>query len=413
MNKTLLFNAAQVVTCQGKTALRGNQMQELSVINNGCVLIADQLIEAVFPSDKLEEYDTSNAMVINCSGKVITPGFIDCHTHFVFGGYRADEFNDRLNGLSYMEIMRRGGGIANTVKATTDADFEGLMRSGEARLRSYLRQGVTTIEGKSGYGLDKNTELKQLAVMDELNKIQPVEIVQTYLGAHAIPKGTDADSYVVYMINEVLPTIAKDTNAEFCDVFCEKEVFNYAQSEKLLLAAKSLGLTSKLHAEEMSDVNASRLGAKLNAASVDHLLLINDESIKILADSDTVAVVLPSTAFSLREKYAPARKMIDNGCAVAIASDLNPGSCFTQSIPLLFALSTLEMRLSVEECFTALTLNAAAALKRADKYGTIERGKFADIVIHDVASYKFFSYNIAMNNVKTVLKKGKVVFFDD
>lgn len=410
MKKLLLSNAAEVVTFTGETAKKGNEMSKPLVIKNGCVLINGEIIEAVFPMSEISRFDMSNAEIIDCKGKTVTSGFIDCHTHFIFGGYREEEFNDRLNGMSYMEIMHRGGGIVNTVSKTRAAPIDELFSEGKKRLKQYLKYGVTTIEGKSGYGLDIDTELKQLSVMDRLNNAQPVEIIQTYMGAHATPKEFDsADRYIDFIIEKVLLTVKEKTKAEFCDVFCEKKVFDVSQSVRLLTAAKKLGFGLKMHAEEIVPLGGSGIACEMGATSVEHLLHIDETNIDKLSKSGTIGVLLPATAFSLKEPYAPARKMIDSGCAVAVASDLNPGSCYTQSIPLIIALSCMYMNMTIEETLCALTLNAACAINRGGSIGSLEKGKQADVVIHGVPSIKFLSYNFCVNHAQTVIKKGQIV----
>lgn len=404
-------NAAEIVTFSGAVPKKGAEMSAPAVIKNGCVLTVGDKIEAVFPAGELDRYDTTGAQVIDCAGKLVTSGFIDCHTHFVFGGYREEEFNDRLNGMSYMEIMKRGGGIADTVEKTRKASFDELTREGEKRLARYLEQGVTTVEGKSGYGLDLDTELKQLAVMDKLNETQPVEIIETFMGAHDKPKEFDSpDGYIDFIIKKVLPEIKEKTNAEFCDVFCEQGVFDVAQSARLLKAAKKLGFKLKMHAEEIVPLGGSGVACELGATSVEHLLHITGENIEKLVKSGTIGVLLPATAFSLRERYAPARKIIDGGGAVAVGTDLNPGSCHTQSIPLVIALSCMYMGMKIEETLCALTLNAACAVNRGELIGTLEKGKQADITVHAVPSLKFLSYNFCMNPAETVIKKGEIAF---
>jgi imidazolonepropionase len=274
-----------------------------------------------------------------------------------------------------------------------------------------LRYGVTTVEGKSGYGLDLDTELKQLRTMKELNETQPIDIVSTFMGAHSVPheyKGR-ADDYIDYLIDVVLPSVESDKLAEFCDVFCEANVFSIDQSRKLLLAAKSLGFKLKIHADEIVALGGAGLSAEVGAVSADHLLMAKDEDLLAMKAAGIVATLLPATAFSLREPFARARFMIDNGLAVALATDFNPGSCFTESIPLIIALSTLQMKMSIEEVLIALTINGAAALGRADRIGSLDVGKAADIVIHDCPSYRFLAYHIAFNNVETVIKAGKIV----
>ncbi len=413
MERTLLLHASQLVTASGFAAKKGKAMNDLTVIEDGAVLLEGETIAAVGTTKELlSRYGKEDLSLLDCSGKTVLPGFVDSHTHFVFGGYRADEFSWRLTGVPYMEIMERGGGIAATTIPTRAASQEELETLGEKRLASMLSQGVTTVEGKSGYGLDLETELKQLRVMRALSEKQPLTIVPTYMGAHAVPvefQG-DADAYITYMTETVLPQVASANLAEFCDVFCEKGVFGIGQSERLLLSAREQGLKLKLHADEIVPLGGAELAARLSAVSADHLLQVSDAGIKALAEKSVIATLLPATAFSLKEPYAPARKLIDSGCAVALATDLNPGSCFTGSIPLLIALATIYMGMSIEETVTALTLNGAAALDRADRIGSIDIGKQADLVILEYPSYTFLHYHFAMNLVEKVIKKGKIVF---
>ncbi|GAB6143808.1 imidazolonepropionase [Desulfocicer niacini] len=408
----IVKNASQVVTCSGFKAKQGQEMSDLAIVENGAVIIEAGKIKAVGNSSELlNGFDTRGFDVIDAAGKAVLPGFVDSHTHFVFGGYRPDEFAWRLRGDSYMDIMNRGGGIANSVKATRNASREELMGVGEKRLDSMLSFGVTTVEGKSGYGLDLETEVKQLQVMKALGKTHPMDIVSTFLGAHATPsefKGR-ADDFID-LVMEMLPEIAQQQLAEFCDIFCEKNVFSVEQSRRLLSRAKDLGFQLKIHADEIVQFGGAELAAELGAVSADHLLQASDQGIENMARAGVVATLLPGTAFSLKEDYARGRYMIDHGCAVALATDLNPGSCFSESIPLITALATLYMNLTPEEAITALTINGAAAVNRADRIGSIDPGKQGDLVILEFPSYRFIPYHVGVNTVETVIKRGERVF---
>ncbi|MGE5626509.1 MAG: imidazolonepropionase [Solirubrobacterales bacterium] len=411
MKGTLIINAQELVTCSGFKAKHGMEMNELSIINDGGVVIENGIIKAVGKTmDILERYKKDEYEVIDAKGKAVLPGFVDSHTHFVFGGYRAEEFSWRLRGDKYMDIMNRGGGIANSVKATREASKEELKAAGLKRLDSMLSFGVTTVEGKSGYGLDLNTEIKQLEVMEEINKLHPIDIVSTYLGAHATPQefAGNTDGYVDFIIENVLPKV-KDL-AEFCDVFCEKNVFSIEQSRKLLSKAKELGFGLKLHADEIVQLGGAELASELKAVSADHLLQASENGIKKMADNNVVSTLLPCTAFSLREEYAKGREMVDRGCAVALATDFNPGSCFTESIPLVFALACIQMKLTIEEAVTALTINGAAAINRAEEIGSIDIGKNGDIIVLEFPSYKFIPYHVGVSTVEKVIKNGKLVY---
>ena len=415
---TIIKNASQLVTCSGFKAKQGKEMSDLHIIDDGAVVVEEGIIKVVGKTEDvlngIDDADLNIAEfdIIDAAGKAVLPGFVDSHTHFVFSGYRADEFSWRLRGDSYMEIMKRGGGILNTVKATRAANKEELIKTGLKRLDSMVSFGVTTVEGKSGYGLDHSTEIKQLEVMEELNRDHPVDIVGTFLGAHAVPedyKGRE-DAYIDYMINTVIPEVTDRNLAQFCDIFCEKNVFSVEQSRRLLLKAKENGLKIKIHADEIVQLGGAELAAEIGAVSADHLLQASDKGITDMAQAGVVATLLPGTAFSLKEPYAKGRYMIDKNCAVALATDLNPGSCFTESIPLIFALATLYMNISIEEAITALTINGAAAIDRADTTGSLDVGKIGDVIILEYPSYKFIPYHIGVSTVEKVIKMGKLIF---
>lgn len=409
----IVRNARELVTVSGFASKKGPAMTELGVIRDGAVVIEKGVITRVGPTeDVLVGLDLGRYSVIDASGKAVLPGFVDAHTHLVFGGYRAEEFSYRLQGMSYMEIMQRGGGIASSVEATRSASKDELVASGRKRLDRMLSFGVTTVEGKSGYGLDRDTEIKQLVALKVLDATHPVDVVRTFLGAHAVPKEFrgNAGGYVDYIIRDVLPEVGRLGLARFCDVFCEKGVFDLAQSRQLLEAARSFGLVPKLHADELTPLGGAELAAELGAVSADHLLYVSEEGIARMAACDVVAVLLPITAFSLREPYAPARSLIDRGCAVALATDFNPGSCFSESIALIFALACLYMGMTPEEAVTACTLNGAAALGRAASIGSLDPGKQGDLVMLEFSSYLFMPYHIGVNCVEKVVKRGEVVY---
>ncbi|MDD4589763.1 MAG: imidazolonepropionase [Parabacteroides sp.] len=408
-DRILIRDAAQIVTCSGFKAKKGAEMSELSVINDGAVAIDKGIIKAVGKTcDVLKIIDIDDYHEISAKGQALIPGFVDSHTHFLFGGYREEEFSWRLKGDSYMSIMKQGGGIINTTTDTRNMSYNDMYAKGYEQLNGMIKLGVTTVEGKSGYGLDLDTELMQLRVMNELSNDHPIDIVSTYLGAHAVPPEFSgrADDYIFFMIEKVMPQIRKERLATFCDVFCEKGVFTIEQSEHLLKAARNLRFKLKLHADEIVEFGGAELAVRVKATSADHLLHASDEGIKKLAKSGTVATLLPLTAFSLHDTYAPGRKMIDQGCAVALASDFNPGSCFSYSVPLMFALACIEMKFSPEEALTALTINGAAALGKASEIGSIDVGKKADILMLKYPSYKFIPYHIGMNCVDVVIKDG-------
>ena len=402
MTENLIIFNARVVTPLGFSARRGSEMEQLSIIDNATVEVTDGVITYVGPN-RGEERDGyyQHYWHYNARGKCLLPGFVDSHTHFVFGGERAEEFSWRLKGESYMSIMERGGGIVSTVKATRACNFIQLRSKAEGFLKQMSAMGVTTVE---------ETELLQLRVMRSLNNDEHkrVDVVSTFLGAHAVPAEYNGrtDEYVDYIIREVMPVVVHNNLAEFCDVFCEQGVFSIEQSRRLLLAAKEMGLALKLHADEIVPLGGAGLAAELSAVSADHLLHASDADIRAMANKEVVATLLPLTAFALKEPYARGREMIDAGCAVALATDLNPGSCFSGSIPLTFALACIYMKMSVEEAITALTLNGAAALNRADSIGSIEVGKKGDFVVLDTDNYHFLPYYVGMNCVNTTVKNG-------
>ena len=414
MNRPLLIkNAAELITMAGPAPKAGSTMSEIGIIEDGAVHCWDNRIEKVGTSvEVLRGLDTENCDVLDAAGKCVLPGFVDSHTHFLFGGNRAEEFSWRLRGDTYMSIMERGGGIINSVLATRTISAVELAAIGRKRLDSMLSFGVTTVEGKSGYGLDMLTELKQLEVMAALNSEQPVEIVRTFMGAHALPpeyKGRN-DEFIDYMINGVMPVIAVKKLADFCDVFCEKGVFSIEQSRKVLLAAKALGMVPKIHADEILTLGGAELAAEVGALSAEHLLHASDSGLEKMREAGVIAVLLPATAFCLREPYARARYMIENNLPIALATDFNPGSCFTESIPLVIALSALYMQMSPAEIVTALTINGAAAIGRADRIGSLEVGKQADIIVLEYPSHLFLPYHAGVNGVESVVKRGKIVW---
>lgn len=413
--QNMIIKHATVVTPRGNKALKGKEMGNVTVIEDGCVVAADGKIAYVGTTAGCPVADTSACNVIDAGGKVLLPGFVDSHTHLVFGGFRPDEFEWRMNGESYMSIMQRGGGIQSTVNATRDTDAATLEENAQWFINRMSRMGVTTVEAKSGYGLNVETEEKQLDVINRLagKPGQCLNVVPTFLGAHAVPKeykGRTAE-YVDLIIREMLPRF-KD-KARNCDIFCEKDVFEIEDSRRLLLAAREMGYDIKLHADEIVTLGGAELSAELGALSADHLLHVSDQGVADMARAGVVATLLPLTAFTLREPYAPARKFIDADGAVALATDLNPGSCLSGSIPLTIALARIYMNMSIEEIITALTLNGAAAVGMADTIGSIEEGKAADMVMLHFDNYRMLPYYVGMNCVATTIHNGRVVAEND
>ena len=413
MKRTILTNISEVVTPEGKAALHGRNMGKVKRIKDAAIVIEEGKILAVGANDAIrKQYASRDIILQDMTGSCILPGFVDSHTHFIFGGYRPEEFMMRLKGASYLEIHKAGGGIWNTVQATRKMSLEKMVQTGKERLADMLSMGVTTAEGKSGYGLDKECELRQLEALSILKKEQPVSLVSTFLGAHSIPEEYrgKSDAYIDFLIEEMLPAVKEKNLAEYVDIFCENSVFSCEQSRYYLQKAKEMGFGVKIHADEMEALGGSGVAAEVGAVSADHLLMIREKDCEKLAASDTVATLLPATAFCLHKPYAPARELIDNGCAVALASDYNPGSCFTNSIPLLFALAVIHMKMSLEEALCALTLNGAAAVGRADRIGSIESGKAADLVVLEKPQYEFLVYHTGKNMVREVYKDGNIVY---
>jgi imidazolonepropionase len=407
----LIKNIGQLVTVGGNQPKSGSEMKELNIIEDAYLIVDDKEITEFGPSKNLNDTKYYEE-VIDAEKKVVLPGFVDPHTHLVYGGDRSYEFKMRLRGVPYIDILKNGGGILSTVQATRKATYEQLYEASNKRLDRFLSYGVTTVEGKSGYGLDKKTELKQLEIMQRLNKREDIDLVSTFLGAHAVPKEYKDKSgeYIDYVIKEVMPEVADKHLAEFCDVFCDEGAFSYQESEKLLKSAAEMGFELKIHADEMVNTKAAQLAGKLKAVSAEHLLKVSEEGLNSLRENNVMAVLLPLTAFSLQEEYADAKKMIEMDIPVALATDLNPGSSYSQSIPLLLSLAVMYMDMKPEEAITALTINAAAALKREKEVGSIAEGKKADLIMIDAPNYNHLFYNFGVNLVEKVFKNGKLVF---
>ena len=386
-------------------------MVDLCIIQNGALILRGDRIAWIGNTSELPRLD-AEAEFIDATGKVILPGFIDSHTHLIFAGSRENEFEQRLQGRTYQEIAAQDGGINATVQRVRQCSKEELKALARPRLERMLRFGVTTIEVKSGYGLSLADEIKCLEAIAELNAEGPVELAPTFLGAHAVPPEyrSNREGYIRLLIDAMLPEIARNNLAEFCDVFCETGVFSIPESERILHKARDLGLRLKVHADELSPLGGAELAGRLKAVSADHLLCITDAGIEALAKSDTIATLLPGTAFFLGVDYAPARKLIERGLPVALASDCNPGTCPTENLPLVGTIACTQMKMLPAEVVTALTLNAAAAVGRSDRIGSLEVGKQADLVIYDVPDYRQIFYHFGVNHVERVLKRGRVVY---
>lgn len=409
----LIDSANELVTVAGigQKPRIGKQLQELGIIHGGSLAVKDGKIVAVGKAAEIRKR-TRAENIINASGKIVLPGFVDPHTHLVFAGSREDEFQMRVEGASYLDILKAGGGILKTVKETRKADVDRLLGSGLSALDVMLEHGTTTVEAKSGYGLTTKDELKILEVIQRLNQLHPVDVVPTFLGAHVVPPEykDNSEEYVRLVVEEMVPKVAQRRLAEFCDVFCEKGVFNVGQSRRVLVAGKSFGLKPKVHADEMSLTGGAELAAGVGAVSAEHLLFASDDGINALASAGVVAVLLPAAAFSLMGgRFADARKMIDAGVAVALGTDFNP-SCWVESQQLVVAFACHFMRMTPAEAISAVTVNAAHAVGLAGEVGSLEVGKKADVIILNVPNHKFLGYRFGVNLVDKVIKNGKIVF---
>jgi imidazolonepropionase len=412
---TILHHAAQLVGVMppGTYCQRGVSLASPGIVTDGALVIRDGIIEWLGPTDQLPNLPDDGPAVrwIDVSDRVVLPGFVDSHTHLLFAGLRVDEFEQRLQGMSYQEITARGGGILSTVRQVRQASKEKLKALARPRLERLLHLGVTTIEVKSGYGLTPADEIKCLEAIAELNAEGPWELVPTFLGAHAVPPEyrDDRAGYIRSLCEDMLPEVSRQGLADFCDVFCETGVFSVAESRQVLTRARDLGLRLKLHADELSPLGGAELAAEVGAVSADHLLCITEAGIDALARASTVATLLPGTAFFLGVDYAPARRLIERGVTVALATDCNPGTCMTENLPLIGAMACTQMGMLPGEVLTALTLNAAAALGRSDRIGSLTPGKQGDVIVCAVSDYRELFYHFGINHVECVIKRGRVV----
>ena len=398
----------------------GSSMSKVSRTKNAAVAIANGKI--VFAGDErevLSRCDTTSAKKIDAGGRLVTPGLVDPHTHLIFAGNRADEFALRCQGKTYKEIAEAGGGIVASMRATRNASVDELVSLGKSRLKRMLEAGTTTCEVKTGYGLSTDSELTMFEAIFRLNESQPVELVPTFMAAHAFPSDQNREKYIEDIIERMLPLVSErvsrsSANGEatvFNDVFCDEGYFTVDETKRILEAGIKLGLTPKVHSDEFANLGATTLAVSLKAQSADHLLNVSDKEIDLLAKSNTVAVLLPGTSFFLNlNDHARARQMIDSGVAVALGSDFNPGSCHIFSLPFIWGLACLKLKMTSEEALTALTANAAQAIGLGDKVGQIREGYQADLVIFDLGSLSEVPYNLASNPVALTIKRGKIVF---
>lgn len=408
--KLVLKNPASIATCSasGKLSKRGPEMNDAGIVAGVDIYIEDGIIKQIGKVGKPKDSE-----VVDVSGKTIIPGFIDAHTHAIFGGTREQEFSMRTKGMTYSQIAAAGGGILSTVSKTREMPKSKLRSQASRRIDKMLSWGTTTVEIKSGYGLDFKNEVKLLEAANELKEESISGIVVTFLGAHAIPPehADDRHAYIKILTDELIPYISKKNLATFCDVFCDEGFFTLDEARRILTAAREAGMMIKMHADELSSTGGIELAVELGAVSVDHLEHISSKEIKALAESDTVGVVLPAVAAYLRGRPAPAREMIDSGCAVAIASDLNPGTSMVDNMQTVMFLAIAMNVMTVEEALNACTINAAAALGLSDRLGSIEVGKQADLLIVDAPDCSYLPYHFTENKITKVVKNGTLLEF--
>ncbi|WP_335868948.1 imidazolonepropionase [Bacillus sp. 2205SS5-2] len=407
----LFTNIGQLILPKESTSpLKGEDMKTLTILHDAAIAIRNGIVCWIGSTNDIAMMEANE--IVDVKGRLVSPGLIDPHTHLVFGGSREEEMSLKQAGVPYLEILNRGGGIHSTVSATKATSEEELRRKGRFHLERSLSYGVTTLEAKSGYGLDRETELKQLRVIKQLQQESHSTIVATFLGAHAVPKEFKGkeDTFLDEMLS-LLDQIQDEELAQFVDIFCETGVFTPEQSKRFLQVAKNRGFSLKIHADEIDSLGGTELAVSLGAASADHLVAASDEGIRALAQSDTVAVLLPGTTFYLgKDAYARGREMIDAGAAVALATDFNPGSCVTENLQLIMSLAALKLKLSPEEIWNAVTINAACAIHQQHEAGVLAVGRKADLVIWEAKNYKYIPYHFGVNHTKTVYKEGKIVW---
>lgn len=408
--KTLIKNISQLVTLKGKNAPRcGMEMRDAGILEDGWLIIEDDRIASAGTG---KVGDSAFDVVIDGKGRTVIPGLVDPHTHLIHGGSRENELEMKLNGVPYIDILKKGGGILSTVKATRNASMAELMEKARASLDTMLLHGTTTCEAKSGYGLNFDDEVKSLKVIRKLNEEHPVDLVPTYLGAHAVPEEykDNRQGYINLMTQKVIPYISQEKLAEFIDCFCEDGVFSATESRAILNRGKELGLKIKIHADEIKPIGGSELAGEIGAVSAEHLVSASEEGMISLRDNGVIPVLLPATSFYLMlRKYADARKMIKLNLPVALATDYNPGTCPTESMQTVMTFACFGMGMTPCEIICAMTINAACAICRGDEVGSIEPGKKADIVIFDVPNLNYLIYHFGINHVDSVIKNGKIV----
>ncbi len=410
--QTIFINAEQIVTVNtnGKNEKRKDDLSKLDVLADHSILIEDGKIADLISNNSLSKYQTTEK--IDLKNKIVLPGLIECHTHTAFAGSRADEFRQKLAGVHYEEIAKKGGGIWTTVKAVRETSLHSLVEIIKPRVEEFIRQGVTTLEIKSGYGLDFENEIKLLNAIRVIDELYAIDIIPTFLGAHTYPPEfrNDHQSYLDEITNKMLPYIAQNKLAEFCDAFCEKTAFSSQEVDLVFLKAKELGLGIKLHTDQFNSIGGIDIALEHNAISVDHLEVIEEADIYKLSDHDIVCDLLPGVSFFLNYQYAPARKLIDNGALVALSTDYNPGSSHINNIHLIMSLAALKMGMTIEETISAVTINSAKSVNRNKTSGSIEIGKEADFAVFSAKEYSDIVYNVGRNLNCMTIKRGRIIY---
>ena len=417
MSDWLITGCSQLLTLRGAVPRRGRALGELGIIRDGALLVSDYRVVAVGPRRRIERLPKARrAEKLNLGGRVVLPGFVDSHTHLIHPASRANEYEQRISGATYEEIARSGGGIHSSVERLRRAPASSLKARALKDLREFAAHGTTTIEAKSGYGLDWKNELKILEILHELHQEHPIDLCATFLGAHVVPREfrRRPNAYVDLLVQRWIPTVATAGLAEFCDVYCDKGAFTVAQARRILTAGRAGGLVPRIHAEQLAHTGASRLAIEMEAASADHLEKINSGDIHALGLSNVVCTLLPGCCFHLGlSHYAPARRLIDAGAILGLATDYNPGTSPTLSMPMILSLACTQLRMTPAEAITAATINPAYSLRQHDRVGSLEVGKYADLAAFDVADYREIPYYFGVNLCSLTMKRGSIVHSKD
>ncbi|MCC3863863.1 imidazolonepropionase [Terrisporobacter petrolearius] len=408
----IIKNIGKLVTMEGSFLPKaGKEMNELTILEDAYIAVVEGKIFKVGTGEDYKALVGENTIIDDASGMLVTPGLVDSHTHLVHGGSRENEFSKKLNGIPYIQILQEGGGILSTVDSTKKATFDELYKKAKKSLDRMLEFGVTTVEEKSGYGLELETEVKQLQVAHKLDKDHPVDLVHTFLGAHAVPVEykSNSEAYIKLLVEEIMPKVKELDLAEFCDVFCEEGVFSVQESDYILSKAKEMGYKLKIHADEIVPIGGAELAAKLGCISADHLMAASEQGLKDMAEKGVIANILPGTSFNLNKPSANGRKMIDLNVPISLSSDYNPGSCPSENLQLVMQLGCLNLKMTPNEVLTAVTINAAHCVDRATEIGSIEVGKKADIAVFDAPNVEYLMYHFGINHIDRVYKEGRLV----